>query len=63
MRAGVSPEAQNSQGRKERERESEQEREQREREESRVKAEVVRIPAQSTLEETDYEKQWGAKRA
>lgn len=61
MGAGVSPEAQNSQGRKGRE--SEQEIEEEEREESRVKAEIVRLLARSTLEETDYEKQWGAKRA
>lgn len=33
------------------------------REESRVEAEIVRLPARSTLEETDYEKQWEAKRA
>lgn len=61
MRAGVSPEAQEQPG-EDRKRESvcEQEVEEEEREESRVK---VRLPAWSTLEETDYEKQWEAKRA
>lgn len=34
-----------------------------EREESRVEAEIVRLPALSTPEDTDYEKQWEAKRA
>lgn len=41
----------------------EQEIEEEEKEESRVKAEIVRLPNWSTLEETDYEKQWETKRA
>lgn len=65
MRAGINPEAQNSQGRKEkREGEKRTERlKEEEREEGRVEAQIVRLPAWSTLEKTDYEKQWEARRA
>lgn len=56
MRAGVSPEAQDRKGGK-------KEIGEEERVGSRVEAEIVRPPGQSTLEETDYEKQWEAKRA
>lgn len=62
MRAGISPEAQNSQGGG-KERKSVRKNREVEKEESRVKAQIVRLPAWLTLEETDYEKQWEAKRA
>lgn len=63
VKAGVSPEAENSQEMKEKSVGKKREIKEEEREKSRVKAERVILPALLTLGDKDYEKQWEAKKA